>query len=1040
MVKVGVLDGRLGDAGALLRSIDWAATPLGATAQWSQALRMMVGLLLGNRFPLLVLWGPEKLQLYNDACRPILGDKHPRSMGQPAAECWSEIWDIVGPMIEAPFRGEGATTHDDLTLLLERKGFREETHFKVAYSPIPDATVPETGIGGVLATVAETTEQVYAHRELRTLRELAARAVEAKTAEQACLSSALTFQENRCDVPFALFYLLDEAGQQARLVASTRWCDSAAEDVAGPPSCVDVEGDTTSAPWPLQVVKQHHCEVFGDLTARLGCLPTSAYAEPVQTAIALPLAAPDQSHAYGVLVCGVSPHRALDDGYRGFFELAAAQIVTAIRNARSHQEEARRSEALASIDRAKTTFFGNVSHELRTPLTLLLGPLADALAQRGRSLSGSDLEVAHRNALRLLKLVDALLDFSRIEAGRVRAAFAPLDLSALTTELAAAFRSTFERAGLRFTVSCAPLPAQVFVDQEMWEKVVLNLLSNAFKFTFDGEVALTLRAVEGHVELAVRDTGVGIAAAELHRLFERFHRIEGARARTQEGSGIGLALVQELVHMHGGTVRVQSTEGHGSLFTVRLRFGSAHLPRGHVAAQPPLVATALSAPAFVAEADRWLPEEAEPATQPGLPGIAWLDGAPDGRVLVVDDNADMRDYLTRKLRERWTVVAVGDGNAALALAQRWQPDVVVTDVVMPGLSGFALLSALRESAATRGVSVIMLSARAGEEARLEGLEAGANDYMVKPFSSRELMARVSTQIQLAKLRRVAEAERGRVLSFLMQLPVAITVFEGPNHKVVVKNSLADRITQGQLRVGESLAQLLPELHHRGLIQVFDRVYLSGDGAFLGDQSISLGGGRGAPEERWFASVLQPLRDAQGLVTGIVVAGYDVTSDHRQQADSDPPRSARYSTIAPVQREVTRRVLVVDDDEESAALVGEAVGALGHTVQVAYDGASALAIALSFRPQVALIDIGLPAMDGYELGLRLRQQGDPSAPVQLVAITGYGRESDVRRSRDAGFERHLVKPVALSELGELLAGMASEAGPASRDLRRAADHG
>jgi signal transduction histidine kinase len=263
----------------------------------------------------------------------------------------------------------------------------------------------------------------------------------------------------------------------------------------------------------------------------------------------------------------VNPHRTLDEGYRSFFELAAAQITTAIRNARAYQEERQRAEALVELDRAKTLFFSNVSHEFRTPLTLMLGPLEDALEDSEHPLPGSQRErltVAHRNSLRLLKLVNSLLDFSRIEAGRIQASYEPTDLSAFTAELASAFRSAIERAGMKLVVDCPVLSQPVYVDRDMWEKIVLNLLSNAFKFTFNGEIAVTLREGEGTVELEVRDTGIGIPEHELPRLFERFHRVEGARGRTYEGTGIGLSLVQELVKLHGGAIRVESAEGQGS--------------------------------------------------------------------------------------------------------------------------------------------------------------------------------------------------------------------------------------------------------------------------------------------------------------------------------------------------------------------------------------------------------------------------------------------------------------------------------------------
>src|SRR6185503_12522767 len=296
-------------------------------------------------------------------------------------------------------------------------------------------------------------------------------------------------------------------------------------------------------------------DVVSDLGGRFGGLPGGLdHPEPTHTALLLPLTRPGLAQPYGVLIAGVSPRRALDDRYRGFFELAAEHISAAIANARTLEEERRRAEALAELDRAKTAFFSNVSHEFRTPLTLMLGPLEDLLAGRLGAVADAQRaqhEVVHRNALRLLKLVNSLLDFSRIEAGRVQASFEPTDLAAVTIELASMFRSAVERAGLELVVDCPPLPAPVHVDRAMWEKIFLNLLSNAFKFTLEGRIAVRMRVQGGAVELDVADTGCGIPPDELANVFTRFHRVPGARSRSHEGTGIGLALAQELVRIHG---------------------------------------------------------------------------------------------------------------------------------------------------------------------------------------------------------------------------------------------------------------------------------------------------------------------------------------------------------------------------------------------------------------------------------------------------------------------------------------------------------
>jgi signal transduction histidine kinase len=288
----------------------------------------------------------------------------------------------------------------------------------------------------------------------------------------------------------------------------------------------------------------------------------------VRTALVQPLGAEGQGAPLGVLVAGVSPNRELDEGYQSFFQLLAGQVSVALRNARAYADERRRAEALEELDRVKTAFFSNVSHEFRTPLTLMLGPVEDLLASRRLGdAERRELELVHRNALRLLRLVNTLLDFSRLEAGRLEASFEPLDLATLTVDLASSFRSAIERAGLVLKVDCPPLASPVFVDRELWEKIVLNLLSNALKFTFEGSICVRLRQAGGEVLLTVEDTGTGIPAADQPHLFDRFFRVKGARSRTHEGSGIGLSLVRELAHLHGGSVRVASDEGRGTAFT-----------------------------------------------------------------------------------------------------------------------------------------------------------------------------------------------------------------------------------------------------------------------------------------------------------------------------------------------------------------------------------------------------------------------------------------------------------------------------------------
>jgi signal transduction histidine kinase len=332
--------------------------------------------------------------------------------------------------------------------------------------------------------------------------------------------------------------------------------------------------------------------------------------------------------------------------------------------------------------------------------------------------------------------------------------YEPTDLAAYTAELASVFRSAMERAGLRLVIQCRPLSAPVYVDRAMWEKVVLNLLSNAFRFTFEGEITVGVSQAADRALLEVRDTGIGIPAAELPHVFERFHRVRGARGRTHEGTGIGLALVQELIRLHAGTVTVTSEPGKGTTFTVAIPTGAGHLPPERIGIERALASTSPGATSYMDEALRWLPDEV-PA-EPFLPSPG-LTVSPGARVLLADDNTDMREYVRRLLRRHWTVEAVADGQAALAAARERTPDLILTDVMMPGLDGFGLLRELRADPGTRTVPVILLSARAGEESRVEGLDAGADDYLIKPFSARELVARVNAHLELARLRREAVA-------------------------------------------------------------------------------------------------------------------------------------------------------------------------------------------------------------------------------------------------------------------------------------------
>ena len=743
----------------LVRELDWARTPLGPPDSWSPALRMIVGLMVANRVPLLLWWGPDYISIYNDAYRPVLGTKHPWALGKPFRECWPEIRHILEPLIDAPFNGGPATWMDDILLEINRHGFFEETHFTIAYSPVPDETAPR-GIGGVLAMAHEITEKIIGERRVEALRDLGARTGEAKTAEMACAIAAETLANYARDVPFALFYLIDPDAKRARLAGAT----GAGMGEAASQLVVDLDkGPEQISAWPLAAaISDETIVTIDNLAARFAKVPPGPWSDPPHSAVIIPIRSNKAHELAGLMVAGLSPRLRFDHQYRSFLELAAAQVASAVATAQAYEEERKRAEALAEIDRAKTLFFSNVSHEFRTPLTLMLGPLEELKGELGQADSSESasqyqqIDLAHRNGMRLLKLVNTLLDFSRIEAGRMQAVYEPTDLAAATAELASVFRSAIEKAGLRLVVDCAPLSEAAYVDREMLEKIVLNLLSNAFKFTFEGEIEVRLRQSDEHFVLAVRDTGTGIPAHELPKLFERFHRVAGAHGRTHEGSGIGLALVQELVKLHGGTVSVDSEHGKGSTFTVAIPRGRSHLPVEQIGAARSQVSTSLGATPFVEEALRWLsdlrPGDEEIIADAGVPQPSEPISGRRPHVLLADDNADLRDYIRRLLSPHYDVEVAPDGEAALAAIEHRKPDLVLADIMMPRLDGMQLLARLRAHPQTSTLPIILLSARAGEESRVEGLQSGADDYLIKPFSGRELLARVEAHLKMARLR------------------------------------------------------------------------------------------------------------------------------------------------------------------------------------------------------------------------------------------------------------------------------------------------
>jgi signal transduction histidine kinase len=739
-----------GVTGALVRRLDWSRTPLGPIAAWPASLQAAASTCLTTGFPMAVNWGRELIQIYNDAAIPVFANKHPDAMGRPARINFPEFWELstIEAIVQNIFKTALPFRAEDERVMVRRYGLLEEAYFTFSFSPILD---DDGTVLGILNTYVETTSRVLGERRMATLRALAEREVRARTATEACAEALVALSDNPYDLRFVLLYLVAGDGSSGTLTGAT---GIVAGGPAAPRAIAAAGVSTEAFTWPLEeVLRSRQPVLVEDLPSRVDLGPRPGRTSHPRDALVLPLVRSRDAAPAGIVVVGLSPRLRLEDTYRGFLQLVAAQIAAGIGSAEAYEEASERARRLAEIDRAKNVFYTNISHEFRTPLTLLLAPVEDLLHDQEVPLTHAQRErllALRRNALRLRRLVSGLLDLARIEAGSLELQSEETDLADLTREIASAFEPSMTAAGLRLVVDCPPLPRAVRIDTNAWETIVPNLLSNALKYTSQGSVTLRLRAIGDRIRLVVQDTGIGIPRDVLPHVFERFYRSRESQARSIEGTGIGLALVRELVRALGGDVSVESAHGEGSTFTVEIPFERAPTPGP---SSERSTASAAGRAAFVQEAETWVerrePAHAKAAEVPGATVRART------RVLVAEDNADMRQYLADVLSRDHEVMAVADGVEALHAIPAFHPDLVLSDVVMPGLDGLALVRALREEPATRSIPAILITARAGEDAALEGLGSGADDYIVKPFSSRELLARVRTHVDLARARREA---------------------------------------------------------------------------------------------------------------------------------------------------------------------------------------------------------------------------------------------------------------------------------------------
>lgn len=815
--------------GRLILDLNWEDTPIGPMERWSPTLRSMVALIMASPYRMSLLWGDECVMLYNDAYIKCCGRKHPSLLGQSGSHGWAELWADLGETADSVLKGDVYTVYDSL-LFFDRdpdnpNGIsKEETYHSFSWIPVRG---PTGKVEGILNPSFETTLRVIAERRLGSLRDLVQISLVSRNSasyKERCLES---FTKNPLDLPFVIMYACEakisshrSSGTRIPLllklagaIGVPKGHPSATEEIeidipvpgsdlqpsanqnntpnfSSPPATsrssvesidTTLEGltDHRSGVWPLQEACTFRKPIYiAKLGDRAHGFELRGWADPPRSAVVMSVSTSEDSLPLGVIVFGLSPRLYWTEAYAIFLNLLARQFATGLSTVISHEEKAQRLEELASLDRAKTAFFTNISHELRTPLTLIVGPISEILDSRCdiSPAARERLKIVERNTQRLINLVNQLLDLSRFEAGKMVARFKSTDLSKFTSHLAALFRSAMLKKQIDLIVDCPNHHQRVWIDQDFFEKVIFNLLSNSMKFTpRGGQVVVRVRFDSDKCYLTCSDTGIGIKPEDIPKIFERFHRVQ--LSTDFEGTGIGLSLVQDIIKLHHGQLSVESEVARGSKFIISLQLGTAHLPTDCLDHSTETELEKMNDRVVASNARRWILGEVEPIRSllinesPSSSEASSSRGSADtslalmgegvlsttgSTVLIADDNADMRGFLKSVLSRHFTVLEASDAQQAYQWAKFNQPDILVSDVMMPGMDGFQLLKRLKADSDTAMMSVILLSARAGPESRIEGLAEGADDYLVKPFEAKELVARVNTHLQIAKMRQRLE--------------------------------------------------------------------------------------------------------------------------------------------------------------------------------------------------------------------------------------------------------------------------------------------
>jgi len=409
-----------------------------------------------------------------------------------------------------------------------------------------------------------------------------------------------------------------------------------------------------------------------------------------------------------------------------------------------HEYEMSKFEAqkLHEVDELKSRFFTNISHEFRTPLTLILGPVKQMIEKLNEGKMKDDLGIVHRNANKLLELVNQLLDISKLESGNMKLQTVPQNIVPLVKALALSFTSYAERKTITLKFTSSEAEIVVYIDKDKIEKIITNILSNAFKFTPEGgTIEVTVRKDERNSNIIISDTGVGIPKEKISKIFDRFYQVDGSHTREQEGSGVGLSLTKELVELHRGKIEVESEEGKGSTFAVSIPLGKEHL-------SPEEIVEKEKAQDF--EDEKLKPVYDEEIERKCFHYVELYENESLPVLLLIEDNSDVRNYIKINLNNDYKVLEAVDGEDGWNKSVEQIPDLIVSDVMMPKMDGFKLCEKLKTDERTSHIPIILLTAKAAKEDKLEGYETGADEYIMKPFEPDELRARIKNLIQQRK--------------------------------------------------------------------------------------------------------------------------------------------------------------------------------------------------------------------------------------------------------------------------------------------------